>query len=193
MKIFRTKRVIYRIEEKADGTLSIFREYFSTKNMSHWEKDGRAYQSAGMLINQQGGIDALMAKCESIDNVDELVSNLNTEKKAIRDAANAQRMHQTQQDAVKAKEAFEAAFSQEVTDSTPENIYILLRYLNTVNWGIWSLPKMTIGYSCHQYDCEGRTATTIKLDKPIKYWDKPENMFVYGNPRGYLDKYSKIG
>jgi len=65
--------------------------------------------------------------------------------------------------------------------------------LNTVNWGVWHLPKMTIGYSCHQYDCNGKTATTIKLDTPIKYWDKPETMFVYGNPRGHLEKYSKIG
>ena len=193
MKIFKTKRVIFRIEENKDGTLNVFREYTSAKKMDYWQRDGRPFLGAGLLINQQGGIEGLLAKCEVIDNVDEWVSNLNTEKKAIRDAANAQRMQQTRQEAAKAKEAFEAAFSQDVTESTPDNIYILLRYLNTVNWGVWRLPKMTIGYACHQHDCEGRTATTIKLDKPINYWDKPETMFVYGNPRGYLEKYSKIG
>lgn len=191
MKIFRTKRFIYRIEENENGTLNIFREY--TKNMDFWQKDGSLYQNAGLLITQEGGIEALLSKCEEIVDVAQFVHNLNVEKKAIREAAKAMLMNQTLNEIAKAKEAYEAAFSQEVTESTPENIYTLLRYLNTVNWGVWHLPKMTIGYSCHQYDCDGKTATTIKLDTPIKYWDKPETMFVYGNPRGHLEKYSKIG
>ena len=191
MKIFITKRFIYRIEENENGTLNIFREY--SKNMNFWQKDGSLYQNAGLLITQEGGIEALLSKCEEIVDVAQFVHNQNVEKKAIREAAGAKLMTQTLNEMTKAKEAYEAVFSQEVTESTPENIFTLLRYLNTVNWGVWHLPKMTIGYSCHQYDCNGKTATTIKLDTPIKYWDKPETMFVYGNPRGHLEKYSKIG
>lgn len=191
MKIFRTKRFIYRIEENENGTLNIFREY--TKNMDFWQKDGSIYQNAGQLITQCGGIETLLSKCEEIEDVAQFVHNQNVEKKAIHEAAKARLMNQTLNEIAKAKEAYEAVFSQEVTESTPENIYTLLRYLNTVNWGAWHLPKMTIGYSCHQYDCNGKTATTIKLDTPIKYWDKPETMFVYGNPRGHLENYSKIG
>ena len=193
MKIFKTKRVIFRIERNENGTLNIFREYFSTKNMDFWQKDGRLYPNAGQLINQEGGIEALLSKCEDIEDIVQYVHDLNVEKKAIRDAASAQRMNQTLKEAEMAKEAYEAAFNQDVTESSPENIYILLRYLNTINWGIWRLPKMTIGYACHQYNCDGKTATSIKLDTPITYWDKPESMFVYGNPRGFLEKYSKIG
>lgn len=60
-------------------------------------------------------------------------------------------------------------------------------------WGVWNLPKMTVGYVCHQYDCDGKTATTIKLDTPVMFFEKPETMFVYGNPRGHLENYTKIG
>ena len=193
MKIFKTKRVIFRIEKNENGTLNIFREYASTKNQDFWQKDGRLFQNAGQLITQEGGIEALLGKCQEIEDIVQYVHELNVEKKTIRDAAKAQRMNQTLMEAEKAKEAYETAFIQDVTESSPENIYTLLRYLNTINWGMWRLPKMTIGYACHQYDCNGKTATTIKLDSPIKYWDKPESMFVYGNPRGFLEKYSKIG
>lgn len=194
MKIFRTKRVIYRVENNENGTLNIFREYFSTKNMGFWEKDGRQYQNAGLLIMQEGGIDALLSKCEEIEDVAQFVHDLNVEKKAIRERANQERMRQMTAQSDKAKADYDKVFNgKDIVESTPENIYILLAYLNTVNWGVWHLPKMTIGYQCNQYDCDGKTATTIKLDSPVKYWDKPEKMFVYGNPRGCLEKYTKIG
>ena len=63
MKIFKTKRVIYRVEVNADGTLTIFSEYASTKNHENWTKDGRQYQNAGQLIIQEGGIESLLSKC----------------------------------------------------------------------------------------------------------------------------------
>lgn len=186
--------MIFRIEKNENGTLNIFREYFSTKNMGSWEKDGRQYQNAGQLIIQEGGIETLLSKCEEIEDVIQFVHDLNVEKKAIRERAKQERMHQMISDINKAKANYDKAFTgKDIVESTPENIYILLAYLNTVNWGVWQLPKMTIGYQCNQYDCDGKIATTIKLDSPIKYWDKPESMFVYGNPRGYLEKYSKIG
>lgn len=51
---------------------------------------------------------------------------------------------------------------------------------------------MTIGYSCHQYNCDGKTATTIKLDRPIMVYDEPGTMFEVGAPIGYLTKYRSI-
>ena len=192
MKIFRTKRVIYRIETNENGTLNIFREYFSTKNMGTWEKDGRLFANAGMLINQQGGIDALLAKCEDVEDIDTMIATINEEKKAIRERANLERIRQQQEITDRAKAEYEKAFAGDVTETNIENIGILLRYLNTKNWGLWRLPAMTIGYQCNQYDCDGRTATTIKLDTPILYDGKMVSMFVYGNPRGHLEKYTQI-
>lgn len=192
MKIYKTKRVIYRIETKEDGTLAIYREFFSTKNMSSWEKDGRPYKNAGMMINQAGGIEALLASCEEVDNIDGMLAELNSQKKAIRERANRERVRQAQEIADRAKVEYEKTFSGEVTETNVENIGVLLRYLNTINWGIWELPKMTVGYKCAQYDCDGRTATTVKLNTPILYEGKMTCMFVYGNPRGYLEKYTQV-
>lgn len=79
-----------------------------------------------------------------------------------------------------------------VLESNAENIYLLLTYLNTQNWGGWELPKMTIGYTCNQYDCDGKTATTIKLNEPIEYNDKLVSKFEVGAPHGHLMQYVKI-
>ena len=56
------------------------------------------------------------------------------------------------------------------------------------------LPKMTIGYICNQYDCDGKIATTMKLDESIKlYEDENEtcSMFQVGAPVGHLTKYRR--
>lgn len=79
--------------------------------------------------------------------------------------------------------------------ATVANIRIVLRYLNLSNWGGWSLPAMTIGYSAAQYDCEGHIATAIKLDRPISDEDMGivnEKMFKVGGKNGYLPKYQHI-
>ena len=51
---------------------------------------------------------------------------------------------------------------------------------------------MTIGYQCNQYDCDGKMATTIKLDEPIMVAGEMGTMFQYGAPRGHLTKYERI-
>ena len=76
--------------------------------------------------------------------------------------------------------------------TTVENVRLVLAYLNQQNWGSWNLPKMTISYSAHQYDCDGCLATTIKLDKPISdenFGIENETMFKIGGKRGHLNKY----
>jgi hypothetical protein len=186
MKIFRTKRVIYRIETNEDGTLTVFREYTSAQGF--WQKDGRKYPNAGLLISQTGGIDPFLAKCEDIEDVEKYVHDINVEKKAAKDAS----ADQEQDKAASAKEAYDQVFCNDVTETTAETVCVLLRYLNTKNLGSWQLPKMTIGYVCNQYDCDGRTATTIKLDQPIPYGDEMVSQFQFGAPRGHLVKYHAI-
>ena len=90
------------------------------------------------------------------------------------------------------KSEFDTAFSNEITEATIENITILLYYLNSINWGMWKLPKMTIGYSCHQYDCNGQTATTITLDKPIDYDGQMLTKFVVGVGPRHLSNYTQL-
>ncbi len=68
------------------------------------------------------------------------------------------------------------------------NLKIVMDFLNTQNWGWWNLPKMTIGYAAHQYDCDGKIATTFKLDQPIN----GNTLFKVGGKRGHLNKYTSL-
>ena len=193
MKIFKTTRVIYRIEVNTDGTLTIFREYFSTAKMTYWAKDGRQYNKTDLLIDEQGGIESLLSKCEDIDDIDNYIHDLSVEKRAFRERVSQERVRQMEKMIAKSRADYERVFEgKDVVESTAESIYILLAYLNTENWGCWRLPKMTIGYSCHQYDCDGKTATTIRLDQPVKVGGRMGTMFEYGAPRGHLTKYQPI-
>lgn len=192
-KIFRTKRVIYRVEKNENGTLDIYREYYSLKNMDHWEKDGRPFQNAGSLIITAGGIDGLLSQCEDVEDIEAMIAELNVVKAEIRRKANAERVRQQTAATSMTEDNYHRLFDGvEVVETKAETVYALLRYLNTQNWGVWSLPKMTIGYQCNQYDCDGKTATTIKLDQPISVGGRMGTQFVYGAPRGHLEKYERI-
>ena len=87
-----------------------------------------------------------------------------------------------------AKQSLEADFrvleneikEGKVFDANLENIRRILLYLNSMNWGVWQLPKMTCGYSAHQYDCDGHQASTITLDKPIDYYGEKVSKFKVG-------------
>lgn len=192
-KIFKTKRVIYRVEKNENGTLDIYREYFSLKNMDHWEKDGKPFKNAGSLVITAGGIEGLLSQCEDVEDIDAMIAQLNEVKAEIRRKANAERLRQQTAATSMAEAEYRSLFEGvDVVETRAETVYVLLRYLNTQNWGVWRLPKMTIGYQCNQYDCDGKTATAIKLDQPISVGGHMGTQFVYGAPRGHLTKYERI-
>ena len=89
-----------------------------------------------------------------------------------------------------------AALEQlEVIPATVENIRTILEHLHQQNWGTWSLPKMSIGYAAHQHDCDGVTATTITLDRPISepgWWIENETKFKVGGKPSYLIAYRTL-
>lgn len=99
-----------------------------------------------------------------------------------------------------AKQSLEADFKAleeeikegKVFEANIENIRRILLYLNSMNWGVWRLPKMSIGYSAHQYDCEGRQASTITLDEPINYFGEKVSKFKIGGGRLHLTKYKFV-
>lgn len=192
-KIFRKKRVIYRVEQNENGTLDIYREYFSLKNMDSWQHDGRKFDNAGSLIITAGGIDGLLSQCEDVEDLEAVIADLNIVKADIRRMAIAERERQATEcqniAAVEYKQLFDG---KDVVETNAKTVYVLLRCLNTQNWGLWHLPKMTIGYACRQYDCDGKMATTIKLDKPIVVAGQQGTMFQYGAPVGHLTNYERI-
>ena len=190
-KIFRTNSFFYQVEQREDGTLNVSREY--QYRGGEWQPTAsKDVPNVGAFINQLGGIDGLLAKCEDIDDVSSEVERVNVILRKRRDEVMAEKAARQEERARKIAADYEKMFVGEVTETNADSVYVLLRKLNSENWGGWELPKMTIGYTCNQYDCDGKTATTIKLDSPIIVSDEEGTMFQYGAPVGHLRKYRRI-
>lgn len=178
-KMYFTSKKSFLVEQNADGTLLITK----TSTM-------KPLENAGLFIVSQGGINAILAKCKEVSDED-----FAKDRKQLR-LRHEQAMLRSQEIAIanhkRNEEEYHAVFNGDTVETTVENIRTLLRYLNGINWGVWQLPSMTIGYSCHQYDCDGKTATTIKLDRPIEYRGEKVTKFQYGAPSGHLRDYCRI-
>jgi hypothetical protein len=112
-----------------------------------------------------------------------------------RDEYKAKRDLERAEFAKKAAAEWDSIKNLDVIPATVDNIRIVLRHLNSMNWGVWDLPKLSISYSAHQYDCDGVQASTITLDKPIScddYGIKNERFFKTGGRAGHLNKYQSI-
>lgn len=180
MKILKTNKTDYKVVVNQDGTLAI----------TDLRKSNTPIQNPGALIVSMGGIDSVLQRCEEISE-EEYAAEL--EKREIEKEAAAQKSAKNRMEReLQIKSEFDTAFSNEITEATIENITILLYYLNSINWGMWKLPKMTIGYSCHQYDCNGQTATTITLDKPIDYDGQMLTKFVVEAGPRHLSNYTQL-
>ena len=125
-KIFKTKRVIYRVEKNENGTLNIYREYFSLKNMDHWEKDGRPFQNAGSLIITAGGIEGLLNQCEDVEDIEAMIAELNAVKAEIRRKANAERERQASERQNIAETEYHQLFDgKDVVETNAKTVYAL--------------------------------------------------------------------
>lgn len=177
MKILQTNTAVYQVRQKEDGTLSI-------------TLCGDPIKNAGRFIMQLGGVEGVLARCKEYIE-EEWKAKLERDK-AVRKAARENALAREE----KYREQHEAEYrtllaKSEVIETTPENIGIVLRYLNDYNWGSWTLPKMTIGYACHQYDCDGKQATTMTLDSPIEVDGEMMDKFQTGALGGHLTKYHR--
>lgn len=178
-RMYFTSKSSFLVEQNQDGTLRITK----TSNM-------KPLENAGLFIVSQCGIDAILSKCKEVSEEqfakDRKQLHLRHEQARLRSQELAIANHKRYED------EYHAVFNGDVVETTVENIRTLLRYLNDINWRVWQLPSMTINYSCHQYDCDGKTATTIKLDRPIEYRGEKVTRFQYGAPRGHLRDYCRI-
>lgn len=178
-KMYLTSKKSFLVEQNADGTLLITK----TSTM-------KPLENAGSFIVSQGGIEAILAKCKEVteeqfaEDRKQLLLRHEQAKQRSQELAMANRERH--------EEEYKAVFNGSMVETTVENIRTLLRYLNDINWGVWQLPLMTIGYSCNQYDCDGKTATTITLDTPIEYRGEKVTKFQHGAPSGHLRNYHRI-
>ena len=153
--------------------------------------EGKPINNPGQFILQMGGVDAVLARCKEYTEA-EWQAELEREQSAKLAAKEAARQR-CEQLIKEHEQAYHEVFGDEdVVETTPKNIYILLSYLNDSNLGSWKLPKMSIGYRCNQYDCDGKQATTITLDKAIVYDGKPARCFEVGAPIRHLMRYQKL-
>ena len=193
-KYFISKRYNVKVEPNDDGTLKLT----DLREQSY----GQPLQDAGLLIASCGGIQKFLELCISEDRYKEIKDfrdfRNTPEGKAQLEAQRAasaenQRLALEKRNKEREAEYNELLAKYQVIPSTVENIRIVLRYLNTKNWGGWELPKMTIGYTAHQYDCDGKQASAMKLDKLIDDgYDGVSDRFCVGAPRGYLNKYTRL-
>lgn len=197
MKILKTNTNTYVVDQNADGSITI--TYDGVKRISN----------AGMFIKNLGGVPGVLARCEECEYTLEGIMEYFNEQYRMKKKAHEHRRQaalerETEWNAERVAnyKNLVAKYEGEAIPTTYENIGIILRYLNTMNWGGWELPKMTIGYSCDQYDCNGKTASTMQLDEPIDIRDDEEkakdgsspkmvSMFQVGAPLGHLNKYHR--
>lgn len=172
------------IVEKNDGGEKLF----TIKNM-----DGTPYGNAGSLIASFRDHSSFWERCITKEEFDKRIAQFEFSRSP---EAVAQRREvekkRAEAERAAAKKEFEAlAASGSPIPATYENIAIVLRWLNTQNWGTWTLPALSIGYSAQQYDCDGKIATTITLNRPIYVGGEPVSKFVHGAPHGHLLKYQR--
>ena len=193
-KIYVSANYIYKVETTGNDErpLNITREYKCGRANQWYAMSDTECPDAGSFIINQDGVDALMNKCTEVDDLAAWVEEHNAAAKEAYEKKHAIAMQRRAEREQRIKTEYERLFAGEVTESNEETVGALLRYLNLENWGVWNLPKMTIGYACNQYNCDGQIATTIKLDSPIMVNDNPGTMFQVGAPHGHLMKYRKI-
>lgn len=188
---FFTKKNVYQITKNEDDTVTFYPE---DKN-------------AGNMIAQRGGVESFLTECckEDARSYEEVLVERQQEQQAEKErkkAASQQRKKAEEEAAMKAYNELLASYGMDINhidksvviDATAKNLYIIMRYMQITNWGIWKLPRLSQGYAANQYDCDGRTVVTITLDKGIVTEDgKLVRELQYGAPMRYLIKYTNIG
>ena len=187
-RLLSTKLATYFVTQNEDGTINL---YHSTEKIAN----------AGFIINGFGGLEKVIERLGETVTMEEYLSLLEkiAEKKREERIQNiVTAVEKEKARAEERKRKFDELLSKSpngIIETTAENVGIVLRYLNTSNWGGWNLPKMTISYSVNQYDCDGKTAATMILDKAIVIDDETgetAKKFKVDAPMGHLRKYHRI-
>ena len=187
---FFTKKNVYQITKNEDGTVTFY------------PKDA----NAGNMIAQRGGVESFLTCCkEDARSYEEVLAERQQEQQAEEERKKAeieQRKKAEEEAIMKAYNELLARYGTDINhidksviiEATPKNLYIIMRYMQITNWGIWKLPRLSQGYAANQYDCDGRTVVTVLLDKGIITKDgKLVRELQYGAPMGHLTKYTNIG
>lgn len=177
-KYFYTKKSVYKITHRADGCIEF---YPSTPN-------------AGQLILQNGGMSAFLAKC--VDDERDYHDVAASFYKAIDDERKAKEKRKAErEDMLRTQYLNDYAALTERYDTIPatiENLRIVMHYLNSMNWGLWRLPKMDRAYSAHQYKHGDGTITTLTLAEGFSLHGETWRNFKCGCAENVMPQYLGI-
>lgn len=152
--------------------------------------EGTEINNPGLFIKTMGGVSAILNRCKQTEKSAKEISDEIKAEKVAKKAANSPRVEAEKIAVIK---AYEALASKGKIETTPQNIEIVLRYLNTQNWGTWKLPKMSIGYKANQYQISNnQAAATMILEHPIWFNGVKTSRFVVGAPAVHLANYSHL-
>lgn len=166
---------LYKVEK---GTVRIIEptEHYHRYEINRLLKEGNQFDNMEVALNfltesyHNSQVDRLVRASNYVDKSKEVFDQIQKDWESIKDDLNP-------------------------IPATVDNIRIVLRHLNSLNWGLWQLPNLGINYSANQYDCDGKQATTIKLDEPVSDPERGienQTMFQTGAPRGYLVNYQRL-
>lgn len=180
MLYIETKKLLVEVRQNPDGLLLL-------------TADGiNSIPNAGAVIGNLGGIQgALDRAIETDKTLPQLIDERRQRKQQAVEAQvksvakQIQRIEQEYNDLL--------ASSPGGIETNIHNLHIVGAYLCTVNSGVWELPRMTIGYSAHQYDCDGHISVTFQLDEPIEYRGTPTTKLVFNAPLAHLTSYQHFG
>lgn len=177
-KYFYTKKSVYKISRRTDGYIEF---YPSTPN-------------AGQLILQNGGISAFLAKC--VDDERDYHDVAASFYKAIDDERKAKEKRKAEREEIlRAQYLNDYAALTEKYDTIPatiENLRIVMHYLDSINFGLWRLPKMDKAYSANQYQHGSGTITTLTFDEGILLHGVTRRKFKCGCAENVMPQYIGI-
>lgn len=157
-----TNTQVLQVYTNTDGTLLL-------------TKDGiNSIPNAGHFIVSAGGKEKLLSRCVDLEMcLEEVIQMVKDKKTALREQRQISSLKFAKEYNKKIKADFDKLMTLKFIETTEENIAIILRYLNSMNWGIWpKLPQMAVEYKINQYTISGgncRTATAIAFKDGRKF------------------------
>lgn len=156
-----TNTQILQVFTNPDGTLLL-------------TKDGiNSIPNAGHFIVSAGGKESLLARCVELDMcLEEVIKMVKEERTILREQRQISFLKFAEKHNKKIKDDFDRLMTLNIIDTTEENVAIILRYFNSMNWGVWpKLPKMSVSYKINQYSTSrgSNTATAISFKDGRKF------------------------
>lgn len=176
-------------------------KFYQSKSKTYIEFEGQFYQKGNQWDAIPQAVDQCLVESRvsmswgwiemeaaTLDEAIALIVEYDKKEKAEKKIWSAKVAEAAEKQRQEDEAKFAALEASQPIPATVENIRLLARHLNGQNWGTWRLPSLSIGYSAHQYDCDGRTATTITLDQPVE----GSMRYVVGAPNRYLMKFQRL-